>query len=49
MKRSFYLFNPGIMERKDNTLKFTPITLDENKEEVKLQPRYIPIEDVAEL
>ena len=48
MKRSFYLFNPGIMERKDNTLKFTPITLDENKEEVKLQPRYIPIEDVAE-
>lgn len=37
------------MERKDNTLKFTPITLDENKEEVKLQPRYIPIEDVAEL
>ena len=47
MKRSFYLFNPGIMERKDNTLKFTPITLDENKEEVKLQPRYIPIEDVA--
>lgn len=49
MKKSFYLFNPGIMERKDNTLKFTPVTLDENKEEIMQQPRYIPIEDVAEL
>ena len=49
MKRSFYLFNPGIMERKDNTLKFTPVTFNEDNEEVKLQPRYIPIEDVAEL
>lgn len=49
MKRSFYLFNPGIIERKDNTLKFTPITINEDKEEVKLQPRFIPIEDVAEL
>lgn len=49
MKRSFYLFNPGIMERKDNTLKFTPVTLNEDKEEVCSQPRYIPVEDVAEL
>ena len=37
------------MERKDNTLKFTPITFDENKKEIERQPRYIPIEDVAEL
>lgn len=49
MKRSFYLFNPGIMERKDNTLKFTPIILNDDQEELKQQPRYIPIEDVAEL
>jgi CRISPR-associated protein Cas1 len=49
MKRSFYLFNPGMMERKDNTLKFTPITADEDGREVDRQPRYIPIEDVAEL
>ena len=35
MKRSFYLFNPGIMERRDNTLA--------------QQPRYIPVEDVAEI
>ena len=49
MKRSFYLFNPGIMERKDNSLKFTPIALDEANNEVRQPPRYIPIEDVAEL
>lgn len=49
MKRSFYLFNPGIMERKDNTLKFTPVTLNDDKEEVQPQPRFIPVEDVAEL
>lgn len=49
MKRNFYLFNPGIMERRDNTLKFTPIFVNEDKDEVMQQPRYIPIEDVAEL
>ena len=49
MKRSFYLFNPGIMERRDNTLKFTPIVVNEDNTEIKQQPRYIPIEDVAEL
>ena len=49
MKRSFYLFNPGIIERRDNTLKFTPITVNEENEEVKQLPRYIPIEDVTEL
>ena len=49
MKRSFYLFNPGLMERKDNTLKFTPINIDEQGNEMKLPSRFIPIEDVAEL
>ena len=49
MKRSFYLFNPGIMERRDNTLKFTPVSINEDNQEVRLQPRYIPIEDVSEL
>lgn len=37
------------MERKDNTLKFTPIVVNEDNTEIKQQPRYIPIEDVAEL
>lgn len=49
MKRSFYLFNPGIMERKDNTLKFTPVVVNEDNTEVKQPPRYISIEDVAKL
>lgn len=40
MKRSFYLFNPGIMERRDNTLKFTPVSVNEYNEEVLQQPRY---------
>ena len=42
MKKSYYLFNPGRMSRKDNTLSFTPI--DENN--VEGQTRYIPIETV---
>lgn len=45
MKKTFYLFNPGILSRKDNTLKFTPV--DENGDEG--QPRYIPIEGVQNL
>ena len=49
MKRSFYLFNPGLMERKDNTLKFTPISIDEQGNETKQPSRFIPIEDIAEL
>ena len=37
------------MERKDNTLKFTPISIAEQGNETKLPSRFIPIEDVAEL
>lgn len=45
MKRTFYLFNAGVMERQDNTLKFTPKADDGHLQ----QPRFIPVEDVAEL
>ena len=45
MKKPYYLFNPGRMSRKDNTLAFTPI--DENGCEG--QTRYIPIETVDNL
>lgn len=45
MKRTYYLFNPGRLSRKDNTLKFTPV--DEEGREG--QPRYIPIEAVDNL
>jgi CRISPR-associated protein Cas1 len=45
MKKTYYLFNPGRLSRKDNTLKFTPV--DEQGNEG--QPKYIPIESVSDL
>lgn len=45
MKKSYYLFNPGRLSRKDNTLCFVPV--DEQGNEG--QPRYIPIEGVDNL
>jgi CRISP-associated protein Cas1 len=45
MKRPYYLFNPGRMSRKDNTLKFIPV--DEHG--IEGQPRYIPVETVESL
>jgi len=45
MKKSYYLFNPGTLSRKDNTLKFTPIDVDGNTEKSK----YIPIEGISNL
>lgn len=45
MKKTYYLFNPGRMSRKDNTLKFIPV--DENGVEGK--PKYIPVEGVSDL
>ena len=48
MKKTYYLFNPGQLERKDNTLKFTPVIEDGNGEEAVGQPRYLPIEDINE-
>ena len=48
MKKTFYLFNPGQMERKDNTLKFTPFAIDEDGTEHAGQPRYLPVEDISE-
>lgn len=48
MKKTFYLFNPGILERKDNTLKFTPCTEEGEDTPVTSQPRYLPVEDISE-
>lgn len=45
MKKTYYLFNPGRLQRTDNTLKFTPY--DENGNEEK--PRFLPVENVGEL
>lgn len=48
MKKTFYLFNPGILERKDNTLKFTPVSGDGELPSPDAQSRYLPIEDISE-
>lgn len=45
MKKTYYLFNPGRLSRKDNTLKFTPV--NEDGEEQK--PRYLPVENIEQL
>ncbi|MEA5109965.1 MAG: type I-B CRISPR-associated endonuclease Cas1b [Lentimicrobium sp.] len=44
MKKTYYLFNPGRLMRKDNTLKFVPV--DEDGTEG--QARYLPVENVEE-
>lgn len=48
MKKTYYLFNPGSLERKDNTLKFTPISEDEIPLSSSAQSRYLPVEDISE-
>ena len=48
MKKTYYLFNPGELTRKDNTLKFTPIMEDEAGKESFGQPRYIPVEGASD-
>src|SRR5690554_969834 len=45
MKKSYYLFNPGRLSRKDNTLKFVP--LDENGKEGSA--KYLPIVGIENL
>lgn len=45
MKKSYYLFNPGRMSRKDNTLKFESTDAEGNPGPVK----YLPIEGVDNL
>lgn len=45
MKKSYYLFNPGRLSRKDNTLKFTAVDSEGNE----LAPKFIPVETVDNL
>lgn len=44
MKKAYYLFNPGRLSRKDNTLKFEP---EADETIPKTKPRYLPIEGVS--
>jgi len=48
MKKTYYLFNPGLLERRDNTLKFTPVSDSEADSPVHGSPRYLPVEDINE-
>lgn len=48
MKKTYYLFNSGTLQRRDNTLRFTPIEEDGNGNETQGQPRYLPVENIAE-
>lgn len=48
MKKTYYLFNPGTLQRKDNTLRFTPVIEDGDSHLQEGQPRYLPVEDIAE-
>lgn len=45
MKKTYYLFNPGQLQRRDNTLKFTPYDEEGNEQ----KPRFLPVENVGEL
>ena len=45
MKKAYYLFNPGRLQRRDNTLKFTPYD-EEGHEQT---PRFLPVENICEL
>lgn len=45
MKKSYYLFNPGRISRKDNTLKFVAV----NEEGEEAPAKYLPIEGVENL
>lgn len=45
MKKSYYLFNPGRLSRKDNTLKFVPTDAEGNEGPAK----YLPIQGIDNL
>lgn len=45
VKKAYYLFNPGRMSRKDNTLLFEPLGELEND----TRPRYLPVTGVSAL
>jgi CRISP-associated protein Cas1 len=46
MKKAYYLFNPGRMSRRDNTLKFEPTP---NEDHPSPKARYLPVAGVSAL
>ncbi len=45
MKKTYYLFNPGRLSRRENTLKFTPV----DEQGIEQKPRFLPVEGVEDL
>jgi CRISPR-associated protein Cas1 len=45
MQKTYYLFNPGRLSRKDNTLKFIPIDEEGNEQ----KPKFLPVEGIEDL
>lgn len=45
MKKAYYLFNPGRMSRKDNTLKFVSVS----EQGAADKPRYLPVAGISAL
>ncbi len=45
MKKAYYLFNPGRMSRRDNTIQFEPVS----EEGAAEKPRHLPVEGVSAL
>jgi len=45
MKKTYYLFNPGRLSRKDNTLKFEIFDEEGNEQ----QSRYLPVENIGDI
>ncbi len=48
MKKTYYLFSAGTLQRKDNTLRFVPIEEDENGIQHEGKPRFIPVKNISE-
>lgn len=46
MKKSYYLFNPGRMSRRDNTLKFEPTATEDHPNP---KAKFLPVEGVSAL
>ena len=46
MKKAYYLFNPGRMSRKDNTLRFDAVP---NEQTPAPKPRYLPVNGISAL
>jgi len=44
VKKTYYLFNPGRLSRKDNTIRFDPI----DEQGIEGPPRYLPVENIEE-